>query len=291
MKAEKWCNVLSFDSSKVKIIYSDNGLPQRVEKITSLNEFDQIVSAEKYLIDNPFFVKQGKLKISPVTVLGWDNARSVVVTEYFSGVNLESLLRSHDLHGRKEVLALIKELFNGMREIGFLWGDCAPRNIIINEDVGYIKIVDFERKLILNKKSAEKGSFCRYIRNYSREEFSCFLSEDEQNYVFSDFMLPEDNMDIKVDDIGSGRKKKMLESLFGYKDSYDIGEVRHVEDLMVFVATPFYIDGKMFYPMDCLDEISFGFGQGKYVELVNKIKNLKNIERYEEIRVSEKIIK
>ena len=68
---------------------------------------------------------------------------------------------------------------------------------------------------------------------------------------------------------------------FGSQRQYNLQEVLEAEDLMVFVATPFFINQKIFYPMYVIDSQSSRYGVETYVDLVQRLRKLNQRERYE----------
>jgi len=189
------------------------------------------------------------------------------------------------------LLMLLVDFFQGIQRTGFLWGDCAPRNMVLNQDSRLIRIMDFERTLSLYECPVPAKLFSRYVGSYSREEFSSFLFREEQDILFAQFLIEEDNISIDIRSISSNRKKKLLNAMFGTRGNYDLTEVRQAEDLMSSVATPFFVDGNAFYPMDCIDRISSKLGQGAYIKLVLRLIELNNIDRHDELKRTQKIIK
>jgi len=124
-----------------------------------------------------------------------------------------------------------------MKGTGFLWGDFAPRNIIIDWFNSIMWLCDFERKIVLRECPVSDVGFTRYIRNYSFEEFSSLLLIEDQNILF-DGLFTEEFGKVAIENISSKRKKEILRRLFGNNDFYNLGQLCEVEDLMAFVATP-----------------------------------------------------
>lgn len=276
--------VLSFDPKRVKFI--DNGCgPAVIEKTTTFQEYRQITKAREYLKINPIILSKKLLLLIPAPILKWKNKKSVLITLFCNGINGEQVLRTSTGSERSRNIKLFKECFQKMRLAGFLWGDFAPRNMIIDEKSKRIWIVDFERQLELKNKPVAKNLFSRYIRNYSLEEFSCFLFTDEQKKFFSNMLTKESMTLIPASQIRSKRKGKLLTSLFGQKKYYKSEELQTVEALMVFVATPFFINGIPLYPMDLIDRMSKQGGANTYVQIVQKIRWIHDPQkRYHELQ-------
>lgn len=283
--------VLSFDPKRVRFI--DNGCgPAVIEKTTTFQEYRQITKAREYLKINPIILSKKLLLLIPAPILRWENKKSVLVTLFCNGINGEQVLRTSTGSERSRSINLFKECFQKMRLAGFLWGDFAPRNMIIDEKSKRIWIVDFERQLELKNKPVAKSLFSRYIRNYSFEEFSCFLFAEEQKKFFSNMLTEESKASIPASQIHSKRKSKLLTSLFGQKKYYKVKELQIVEALMIFVATPFFVNGMPFYPMDFIDRMSNQGGPNTYVQIVQKIRwTYDPQKRYHELQKMAKAFK
>lgn len=284
-------NVLSFDPTKIKLVYAIEG-KIIVKKKTVKMEFVQITKAYKHLLNHPVAVKNNSIFILPAPVIEWRENDNILVTEYCDGINLEYLLRSASMRTRKQWIGIFKELFLQFKQKGFLWGDFAPRNMIFNNRLSSIRIVDFERKLNLYDNQVESEIFSRYVRNYSQEEFACFLFRNEQSVFFPEIITFEPSKDIPVSELQSRRKKELLRRLFGYKTNYKVEEIQKAESLMADVATPFVIDNVVIYPMDIIDKITSKEGPKTYVEIVNILCNINDIGRkYVELVKIAEIIK
>lgn len=280
--------VLSFDPTRIKFVRDKQNII--VEKLTTIKEYRQMVQARYYLCKNSILLQGDTLSVTPAPILKWDNDKSTMTTMFCNGINGEEILRNAIGNERLQWTKLFRELLLKMRLTGFLWGDCAPRNMIIDLESKHIWIVDFERQLILTNTTVEPNAYSRYIRNYAWEEFSCFLFVEEQEYLFSDILMTQKSkQQIAISDIKSERKKKLLISIFGQKDQYDIEKVQTIETLMVFVATPFYIEDNPIYPMDIIDQISSKGGPDAYVETVQKLRGITGPKKqYQELnRMSE----
>lgn len=270
--------ILSFDPNKVRFISSEGKLTS-VEKHTIKTEFERISEAHEYLSKFPVRLRDN-ISFFPAPVIMWDKRRSILVTKFCRGDNLENLLKTTRNEERSSILSLLKDLFHSLRLSGFLWGDYAPRNILYSKEDESIRIVDFEREMRLVGSEEDMNSYSRYVRNYALEEFSCFLFEDEQKFLFSDFIVREKVEKISKSLLGSKRKKRLLLEMFGEKNEYDIGEIEETEFLMASIASPFCINGKIIYPMQIIDKASSKGGVEKYASIVRRIKNSSKREKY-----------
>lgn len=274
--------VLSFDPERIKSVKYGRRIIA-VAKKTSEHELRHMLQAHRYILLRPIALRNRTIVLTPAHIIDWSRKNNVLLTEYCRGLNLEHALKTRKKIERMQWVHLFREFFSQLRSTGFLWGDCAPRNMIFDGKLNSIRIVDFERKLIFKRTRVTTSFFTRYLRNYAYEEFSCFLFKDEQEILFRDFLTPEPNRNIKTSSIESNRKRILLRLCFGQKDYYRISELREVEDLMVSIATPFFIGRTPFYPMELIDRITTKGGTTAYVQVVRKIKNLTNKERAQEL--------
>ncbi len=277
-------NVLSFDPNRIKLdIVQDGRLV--VRKITSATEYRNIMKAHKHFAKYPLELSLGCIRVSliPAPVIGWDESNSVLITEFIKGDNLEHILREHSHIQRRDWIVLFKQLFSKLRLSGFLWGDFAPRNMIFSKEKLQITIIDFEREQIFRDGGIKTAFFSRYVRNYSREEFSCFLLKDEQEFLFGEFLTKEAQGCIPISEIPYRRKKVLISLLFGNKEAYSMEEVEEVEDIMADIATPFLVENALFYPMDILDRIGSKGGVMAYARTAKRIKDIEAKERFNEL--------
>jgi len=279
-------HVLSFDSKKVEISRGPDG-QTIVRKRTTQSEYQNIVLARQHLLKHrPILscVTGRNIFISVAEVYEWEEKPQVLSTLFYDGDNLEWILRSSTGKERSNWLKTLKKIFEIFKSIGFLWGDFAPRNMIWDRPKNTLWLVDFERGLHLKDCPVEQDVFNRYVRSYSREEFACFLSKKEQSVVFRDLLDEYYVGSVPSGQVASKRKMGLLRNLFGEKDCYSIAELRQAEDMMVFIATPFFINEVLFFPMDSLDRIGSKGGPNEYVDAVMAIRNLDDNTRFSEIK-------
>lgn len=286
MRSNHLFNVLSFDPSKVRLIQGGCGGGGVVVKKTTIQELNNIILARKYLLSKnlSLTLEMMNLNISVVEVIGWD--RKILSTPYKEGLNLELLLRNYSGNERIIWVEGIKSLFTLFRSIGFLWGDFAPRNIIWDFSHNVLWLVDFERDFLALNDSASKSLFSKYVRSYSWEEFSSFLTKEEQSFVFDDFFDNDHNPfeSLLIKKISSKRKKGLLERIFGYKEYYSQQEVCYVESLMVDVATPIKTDDGLFFPMDILDSLNDKGGTDAYIRAVVSLENVSEEDKIRKLK-------
>lgn len=278
--------VLSFDPKKVEVASAPDG-KTIVRKKTTEEEHRNITLAQQHLLKHcPVLTgdEWGMISISVVETFDWDQESKILSTIFYQGKNLEEILRESIGQERSRLIDLVRKTFEVFKSSGFLWGDFAPRNMIWDQSRKIIWLVDFERELHLKDCSIEQCTFNRYIRSYSREEFSCFLSQQEQSILFNGFLEENCSGSIPISQINSKRKKTFLKSMFGGKECYSLNEVRQIEDIMASVATPFMVNGTFFFPMDSLDQIGSKGGSNEYVSTVMAICGLEGYERFSELK-------
>lgn len=278
--------VLSFDHEKIMMTLSIDG-KLVIRKKTVEKEYRNILLARQHILKHqPVLVSEtyGTIRVLVADVAEWNYDKQLLSTSFCEGENIEKLLRNSIGSDRNELIELIRKLFDIFKTNGFLWGDFAPRNMIWDQQQGIIWLVDFERELQLKDCPVEQYLFNRYIRNYSREEFSCFLTLHEKDYLFNKLLDEDDGGIIPANQIVSKRKRSLLKSLFIEKEYYSLNEIRHAEDIMVTAATPFLVHGVYFFPMDSLDLIGSKGGPNEYVRAIMAIRNMEEYERFSELK-------
>lgn len=276
---------LSFDSSRVSLVTS--GGVRLVRKKTEEREYQQLIQAQNHLESFCPDVSadgMGSWKIRVAEWVGWDPLKGEIQTRFCDGSNLEELLKTSIGSNREPVIRFLVNLYQTFRNIGFLWGDFAPRNMLLDGVSSTVRLVDFERQLELLP-VVGKRKFVRYVREYSREEFASFFTTEEQNVLFGEILEQEDDdLFIPTLHIRSRRKRVLLQSLFGMREQYQIRDVRYVEDLMVHVATPLELEGVYRFPMELLDLIGSIGGSREYAEAVLAANSGGRIESFSELR-------
>jgi len=258
-------NVLNFDSQKVRI---EKGV---VKKRTSLLEYQQFCMARDYLWVSPIVLDCG-ISVRTASLIDWVD--SDLITEFCLGLNLE-----HAFIQRVDKLfcmKVIRELLWMFRERGFLWGDMAPRNMVLDKKSDIIYIFDFERKLVIKDNLLEEKIFNRFFRNYAYEEFSCVLFPYDQEILFAELLAVDSVEKIPSSEIQSKRKKRLLEHLIGQREEYFVREVCLAEDLMSAVATPFMVGDGVVYPMFLIEKIVKKGGSYAYAKTVKALEKCSN---------------
>src|SRR3989338_37335 len=279
-------HVLSFDPKRIMVACAHDG-KMIVRKKTTAKEHGNILLARVHILKHqPILVSKryGEVRISVAEVLEWNQDAQLLSTLFCHGRNLEEILRETIGTNRGDLADLIRKLFETFKTNGFLWGDFAPRNMIWDQPQGIIWLVDFERNLYLKDCPVECRSFNRYVRNYSREEFSCFLTQHERSALLDDFLNEDTQGFIPMSHITSKRKTALLKSMFGEKECYSLNEVRQTEDIIASAATPFQVNNTFFFPMDSLDLIGNKGGPDEYVRTIIAIRDLGEYEKFSELK-------
>lgn len=278
--------VLSFDPDKIAVSSGPEGKTV-VRKKTTAKEYDNLTRAAQHLLKHNLVIVDnglGAVSIAAAEIVEWNPETATLATLFYEGENLEGILR-RTIGRRSSVdIAFVRKMFEAFKLNGFLWGDFAPRNIIWDKAGKAFRLVDFERELHLRDCPVDDHMFNRYVRRYSREEFSCFLTPSEQSVLFDGFLEESCFGFVPTNQIASKRKEALLKSIYGNKKGYTLTEVRYAEDIMVFAATPFQVNGGYFFPMDALDRIGSKRGADEYARAVRVVSGLEEYEKFLELK-------
>ncbi len=279
-------HVLSFDPERVTVSSCPDG-KMIVNKKTTKKEYANILLAQQHILKHPLILiprKNKVIRIATAEIFRWNENEQLLSTLFSQGKNLEQVLRKTFGTKRGKFIHLIRMIFESFKENGFLWGGFAPRNMILNQSKGIICIVDFERESQFKDLPIERFVFNRYVRNYSFEEFSCFLTHDEKEILFYGFLDEDENGIVERSHIASKRKCALLEILFSMKEYYSLAEVRYAEDIMSAVVTPFLVHDLFFFPMDLIDLIGKKGGPNEYARIIMSIYKLGESERFSQLK-------
>jgi serine/threonine protein kinase len=202
--------------------------------------------------------------VETAPVLEFISSKSLQISKFCPGLNLEHILR-YDYQHRSMWLYFLRDVLEKFRERGFLWGDLAPRNIIIDTILKKLYILDFERKLFILDKTVSKGLFGKSFREHAFEEFSAFMYYREQVQLFFDYVYAPYKYEFTVNDISSRRQMALLQYYYGAKNIYSSQEMRYVQDLMAFIARPY-----KGYPIYMINELTKKGGIYEYIRIVRK---------------------
>lgn len=273
-------NILSYDENKIKSYVDSNGQVIYTKK-TTLLEFRNLKRANIYLLNNPIYLLNN-IRLLTIKPISFNPKTRILKTHYFEGENLELLLRDKKAE-RQFILCLIKDFFLKTYKSGFYWGDCAPRNMILNINKNEIGILDFERKLIINPSLKNKTPFLiRHFRNYSYEEFFSFLFMKEQSFLKC-FILKEPYSNVPISEIPSKRKIFFLKEYYGYKMHYSSTEIASIEDYFVNAFTPFIYKHEPIFPIIVADKIYENIGILAFKKFIDDFQNFNKKKKYEEI--------
>src|SRR3989338_28328 len=181
---------LSFDRDKVCFV-KEQSVGMTVWKKTTSKENQQIITAQKHIDQASVVLESDTITVHIVPRLEWLGSEEILITKFVEGIDMETLLKNVEDFQRNRWVLLTREFLHALRKTGFLWGDCAPRNILIDQTNKSIWLCDFERELNITTSPVQEKEFTRYLRNYAWEEFSCFLFPEEQNIVFHGLMCDE----------------------------------------------------------------------------------------------------
>lgn len=262
---EKSQHCLSFSSEKVRII-RDRGI---VEKRTTKTEYDNHLFAIEFFKDIKKPILVNDMRVNIVPLIKYRNG--CITTSYCEGFNLESLMRTLDK--REQAKLIMKSFISFLRCTGFLWGDIAPRNLVVSHDKKNLWVLDLEKETKYIPNVSDEIWF-RHLYKYAFEEVSCFYFQNETREILSlpkKIELPE--LNIKCNQIHSNRKKKLLASIYGYKEYYLLSHLLHIEELMASVAFPIFIDGAVASSMDTIEANIKKHGFDWYIDhVLNKKK-------------------
>lgn len=267
-------HVLSLDTKRVRVAKTTEG-NYLVQKKSSIDEYKRMKALTDYLRLSPVRLKTRELIVRTVPLKFWDQENALLFTSFCGGLNGEEMLRYYLDEEREGRVRLFKDFLESMRIAGVMWGDCAPRNTIIDSNSGSFWLVDFDRDIYLNEGGFKREDFSDYLRQYAWEEFSCFLFADERDHFFENLIDAGYNNrdDFPVEKIKSQRRKHLLRLLFGDRDYYSVSEMEKIEQMMIEAATAVRIAGKPFFPMDIIDRVASEVGPLKCAELVSELTN------------------
>lgn len=179
----------------------------------------------------------------------------MLTLELKEGENLEALLSS-DKVDRNDKVNFTKQLLEWMKDTGTFWCGVAPRHIVTDQVKNEVSLLDFERPLALKKGGFSVEEFNNLLRGLVHEEFSAFLFENEQKNIFSDIYKTEfPNKLINLNSIYGRRVKLLLAHFFGpLEETIKTEQLFFVYEFMSSIVTPFYVDGKPFFPLKEIDE-------------------------------------
>jgi hypothetical protein len=185
---------------------------------------------------------------------------------------LEIALRREEDIARSEYVALSRSFIFWMQNTGIVWGDAAPRNILINSQTKEICLVDFEKGCLLQDNPYSIDEFNNAVRGIVHEEFSAFLHPDEQLTVFGDVWQIQEDALVLATYLRGKRERILYERLFGnLQNEIPLQQAVSVQRLMSEIVTPFRTETGIFFPLVYLAESE---SAENYVETLLQLKNL-----------------
>ncbi|MBP1904868.1 hypothetical protein J2Z32_001492 [Paenibacillus turicensis] len=163
------------------------------------------------------------------------------VSNYVEGPTLEEvLLNESNFVVRRNILKDIRELLDYLYDNGVLWGDMAPRNIILNQLDGkrYYSILDFEKTKIFENRilHQERIDHCRGYMCI--EEFGAVCSREEVEYCFRDYFDPCSWDTNSSDPVTFKMKNDFIEILSNRGVDVSIGNYNRLELEMMEIRFP-----------------------------------------------------
>ncbi len=246
---------ISTDPGRIEIIdLQDRGFA--VSKKTQSGEVTNMVEFSSHLQRCAPFVWKGQdFKVVIPEILGWDNKTEKLTLKIVEGNNLESLLHANGTE-RDECVDFLANFMQWMSTSGTFWKGLAPRHILIDETSKQISLLDFERPLLLKSDGYTSEEFNNLLRGLVHEEFCAFLFDSEQNTIFPNMWdnMHESNT-LQLDSIHGKRVKLLLEKIFGpLEETVTEAQLNFIYKYMSAVVTPYFVDGKAFYPLVAIDK-------------------------------------
>lgn len=258
---------VSMDEGRVGIIEHSDSV-YVVTKKTTTTEVVNTATMNNHLHSvRPFALQGEPYQVVAPKIIAWDETTGSLVLELKEGENLEALLSSSE-GNRASIVIFTRHFLEWMKDTGTFWRGAAPRHIIINSGQKEISLFDFERPIAVKQGGFKDEEFKKMSRGLVHEEFCAFLFEDEQQVVFPNFWDADTSKNIiPLASIHGKRIKLLLENLFGpIGDSVQEEQLNFVYRFMSSAVTPFFIEGKPFYPLKAIDEKTRG--AENYVDII-----------------------
>ena len=201
-------NVFSFDEKKIKI--SDNC----VHKISNIIEYQNLLHLREKLKGSKILIDNKRYTLYIPHVYSYHDG--MIKMEYFSGNNLELLLRNPVTHNYAVKILNGVLLYIIQNEIW--WSEFAPRNILISNNT--ICLIDFEKEIdSFNNKIL-------FLRNHVYEEYISFIFYKERIFDDDQIFKLQDNennfyfpiSDIKIKRILYLAKLYLKKNIISYQD-------------------------------------------------------------------------
>lgn len=215
------------------------------------NENDKITLPKNRYIEKPSFLKM----LKPDAIFFDSSTQNYYsITKYQDGKTLEEvIITEKNTEKRKAHLVNATAILEHLYAKGIIWGDMAPRNIIVSEknDEIYYYILDFEKTKILNgsvpfesRVENARGPMCV-------EEFGAICSREEVEAAFKDYFEPG-RWDLNTKDkIPFVKPKRELIDILEHsgKKDYSFGDYNSLELQVMDVRFPYQYDNKLLYPL------------------------------------------
>ena len=205
---------------------------------------------------NQFTSKTAILKMLQPYAIFFDSSSQnfYSITKFQKGKTLEDvLLSTKDIQKRKEHFTNIRAILEHLYQNGIVWGDLAPRNIIVVEEKEKIEysILDFEKTKIMDGPVPLKDRIEHTRGPMCVEEFGTICTRQEVEEIFKGYFEPS-KWDVSTkDNVPFIKPKRELIDILinrGKKD-YTFGEYNNLELEVMEVRFPLTVNGKLLHPL------------------------------------------
>lgn len=178
------------------------------------------------------------------------------ISPFQEGTTLEEILRTvFNSEQRAEHLCNIKKILNILYEKGILWGDMAPRNIIIKQvdDTWEYYIFDFEKTEVIQAGDSiqEEKKIEHHRGPMCVEEFGAVCSEEEIQQTFGEYFRPREWDLVSQAPVPFKQKREIVDLLkFRGKTSVNLGEYNALEREVIPVRGPLDQNSRRIYAID-----------------------------------------
>jgi len=246
---------ISMDPGRIEVNTLPTGRLLVTKKTTGVEVSNTTEASVHLQSAKPFEWQDTSYRVVTPEVISWDESGGLLTLELKEGENLEASLSSVE-NGRNNNINFTHQFLDWMKATGTFWRGVAPRHIVTDFAKKEISLLDFERPLVLRSGGFNVDEFNELLRGLVHEEFSAFLFENEQKIIFSDVYKTEspDKL-INLSSIYGRRVKLLLAHFFGpLEETVKTEQLFYVYQFMSSIVTPFFIDGKPFFPLKEIDE-------------------------------------
>ncbi len=255
-------DIFSIDKSRYYIKEKNNN--KIFCKKSSPDEYNSLVLARQ-ILSSYSRLKIGNQEYKIIVPKVYKYQDDIIEMQYFSGNNLELLLRSSDTH--LDAVNYLNNIFIFLINNEFNWIDFAPRNILLNNNE--ICLVDFEKKL-----SSSLDDKTKYLQNHVYEEYASFIFENERLFSIDEvFALKEsNNVEMNIDLIEIKRCKYLCEVLYN-KNIISTLEYFEAWKMLLRAEIPFILNDNIIFPRLYLSKIlkDKNYSNDPYYNYANRV--------------------